>query len=74
MDFQNLKDAPKVMMIDPSLEYRPEQVEKESGWDFRKFEDSSEDPKMKQVKQTYLEMHTNQTVEYVTQRVSLKYK
>ena len=67
--FQNIKDAAPVQMIDPSLVFRPEKAIAESGWEFRRFDEESDDPKMQQVKETYLKMHTNQTVDYVKRKV-----
>ncbi|KAG7160838.1 Inositol oxygenase-like [Homarus americanus] len=57
----------KVLLIDPSLVFRPEEVVKKSGWGFRHFQ-SSDDPKFEMVKETYMKMHTEQCVDYVKRK------
>ncbi|XP_068205702.1 inositol oxygenase [Palaemon carinicauda] len=59
----------KIIMIDPSLVYRPEEAIRKANWDFRQFPEDSEDPKLAKVKETYLKMHTNQCVDYVKKRL-----
>ncbi|XP_045609340.2 inositol oxygenase isoform X2 [Procambarus clarkii] len=59
------KEKGKVLLIDPSLVFRPEDAITKSGWEFRRFPEDSGHPHMQQVKQTYLSMHTHQCVDYV---------
>ncbi|XP_047470205.1 inositol oxygenase-like [Penaeus chinensis] len=59
---------PRILMVDPSLAFRPEEAIKESGWQFRNYVEESDDPHLKQVKETYLKMHTFQTVEFVKKK------
>lgn len=63
------KGKDQVKILDPSIYFRPEDIEKETGWTFRIFKEQ-EDPKMKQVYEIYSMMHQNQCVEYVINRVS----
>ncbi|KAK8389261.1 hypothetical protein O3P69_020893 [Scylla paramamosain] len=59
----------KVLMIDPSLVFRPEEaVKKSGGWKFRNFDETSEDPHQVTVRNTYMKMHTNQCVDYVKRK------
>nr|XP_053637022.1 inositol oxygenase-like isoform X2 [Cherax quadricarinatus] len=60
----------KVKMIDPSLVFRPEEVIRKTDHQFRSFQEEPSHPKMQQVKQTYLNMHTHQSVEYVKSKLS----
>lgn len=67
----------KVMMIDPSLVFRPEDAIKQSGgWEFRKFEEDhsggDDNPWLETVKRTYMNMHSFQCVEYVKRKVRKK--
>ena len=54
----------KVGIVDPSDKFRPEKDEAE----FRNFGEDSEF--IDRVRRTYQDMHTNQTVQYVRDRVS----
>ncbi|CAL4124821.1 unnamed protein product, partial [Meganyctiphanes norvegica] len=58
----------KIMMLDPSLVFRPEEVMKKTGHQFRNYQDESNDPHQQQVKNTYLQMHTYQCVDYVKKK------
>ncbi|XP_050707350.1 inositol oxygenase-like isoform X1 [Eriocheir sinensis] len=63
------KSSTKILMIDPSLVFRPEEAVKESGdWQFRTFDENSTDPQQMMVKNTYLQMHTHQCVDYVKRK------
>nr|XP_027208846.1 inositol oxygenase-like [Penaeus vannamei] len=60
--------TPRILMIDPSLVFRPEEAIKKSGWHFRNFPEDSDDPQLKKVKETYVKMHTYQTLDYVKKK------
>lgn len=66
--------SPSILMLDPSEIFRPELVEIESNWQFRNFSSNSDDPLMQTVNQTYKDMHTNQTVDFVREKVKLLVK
>ncbi|XP_076056978.1 myo-inositol oxygenase [Oratosquilla oratoria] len=57
-----------ILSTQPMMEFNTDKVVKETGWTFRNFNEKSEDPWLKQVKMTYLQMHTHQGVDYVKSR------
>ncbi|KAF2348992.1 Inositol oxygenase [Trinorchestia longiramus] len=57
--------VPPIKLQDPSEIFRPEKVKTESGWQFREYSSSSFDERQKTVFNTYLNMHTYQTVDFV---------
>lgn len=60
----------QTILLDPSEIFRPENLSKDSGWTYRTYDEEKDDPKMKQVYNTYRIMHQNQCVEYVQSRRS----
>ena len=55
-----------MVWLDVSEIYRPEGKDKEN---FRVFQRNDADPIMKRVYQTYMDMHANQTMDFVHQKV-----
>lgn len=55
-----------VLILDPSELYRPE---KKNVKDFRLYSDDSDDPIQQRVRETYKNMHTYQTMEFVLDRM-----
>ncbi|KAA0200981.1 hypothetical protein HAZT_HAZT001585 [Hyalella azteca] len=62
--------VPPITLQDPSEIFRPEKVIKECGWQFRKYSSDSEDARQKTVYETYLQMHTHQTVDFVNSKIA----
>ena len=61
------------MIFDPSEKHRPEhkvEDDAQEGKDFRVYSEDDSDPWAAVVKKTYLDMHTNQTVDFVKEKVS----
>ncbi|RXG69364.1 Inositol oxygenase [Armadillidium vulgare] len=50
----------EIKVLDPSQIFRPEELIDNSGWSFRIFDEKRDDPKMKQVFNTYKQMHQQQ--------------
>ncbi|KAB7494430.1 Inositol oxygenase [Armadillidium nasatum] len=65
-----LQGKTEIKVLDPSQIFRPEELIDNSGWSFRIFDEKRDDPKMKQVFNTYKQMHQSQTVDYVRSRHS----
>lgn len=59
----------QVIMLDPSEHFRPETHGK-SMEEFRKYSDEEEDYIQRRVRHTYYQMHKNQTVDFVRQRMA----
>uniref|UniRef100_A0A2P2HXK0 Inositol oxygenase n=2 Tax=Hirondellea gigas TaxID=1518452 RepID=A0A2P2HXK0_9CRUS len=61
---------PPVFLLDPSEEFRPDTVIRETGWEFRKYRSDIDDPALNSVYQTYFDMHSNQTVDFVNEKMA----
>jgi len=61
---------PPVLMLDPSEQFRPELVEKETNHSFRTFSEDSADEQQRTVFRTYKAMHTHQTVDFVREKIA----
>ncbi|KAG9510663.1 Developmentally-regulated GTP-binding protein 1 [Fragariocoptes setiger] len=61
------KESECVVMLDPSEHFRPENKSIE---EFRCYSEDQDDYIQKRVRQTYRLMHTNQTVDFVTDRIA----
>lgn len=64
-----MKGLREIKIFDPSTTFRPDHVVRETNWNFRIYDEKSTDPRMKQVYNTYRQMHLNQTVEFVQNKV-----
>lgn len=58
----------KASIIDPSELYRPESNKEKS--EFRQYTTNQDDPIQKRVQETYLKMHTHQTVDFVDRKMA----
>ncbi|XP_055949644.1 inositol oxygenase-like [Argiope bruennichi] len=56
-----------IKMLDPSELYRPEIKKME---DFRQYSEDKDDPIQLRVRETYLKMHTSQTVDFVKSKIN----
>lgn len=59
---------PPIHLMDPSEEFRPEKVVEETHWNFRTYDEKSADPKQMTVFNTYKQMHTYQTYDFVKKK------
>ncbi|XP_037078237.1 inositol oxygenase-like [Pollicipes pollicipes] len=59
-----------VCMIDPSEVYRPDIPSSKAKGLFREFSVDKTDPIQMRVRETYMKMHTHQTVDYVTRKMA----
>lgn len=62
--------VPPVLMLDPSEIFRPDLIKEETNWEFRKYTQDSMDERQQMVFNTYNLMHTNQTVEFVNEKIA----
>lgn len=68
-DSDSIDDQDQILMLDPSEHFRPETNGKLLE-EFRKYSEEEEDYIQARVKRTYYQMHTNQTVEFVRDRMA----